>query len=112
MYQLRITDTIPDFDAWRRAFDGYERVRADNGVLAYRVMRSVTDPTEVTIELDFADVARTLAYVGVLEKIWSTAGSRGVSVAHGTPTVHEVVVAKAIDPATSEAAGSHVAQSI
>lgn len=87
-------------------------MRADNGVLAYRVMRSVADPTEVTIELDFADVAHTQAYVGVLEKIWSTAGSRRVSAAHGTPTVHEVVVAKAIDPAASGTAGSHVAQSI
>ena len=106
MYQLRITDTIPDFDAWRRAFDGFERVRAENGVVGYRVMRSVADPTEVTIELDFADIVHTRAYVGILEKIWSTAGSRRVSDAHSMPTVHEVIVAKAIDPATPAAVGS------
>lgn len=106
MYQLRIVDTIPDFDAWRRAFDRYEPVRVDNGVLAYRVMRSVTDPTEVTIELDFADVAHSRAYVGILEEIWSTSGARNVSDAHSTPTIHEVMVDKTIDPATSEMAGS------
>ncbi|QMU19687.1 hypothetical protein [Gordonia rubripertincta] len=106
MYQLRIVDTIPDFDVWRRAFDRYEPVRVDNGVLAYRVMRSVTDPTEVTIELDFADVAHSRAYVGILEKIWSTSGARNVSDAHSTPTIHEVMVDKTIDPATSEMAGS------
>ena len=41
---LQIRNTVRDFEAWKAAFDKFERFRADHGVRSYRVLRGPTTP--------------------------------------------------------------------
>ena len=85
MITLHIENTIDDYDAWKAAFDRYDRARRDHHVRAYRVSRPVADPTKVLIDLDFDTREHAAAFTGVLEKIWQTPLSASVSSAHTTP---------------------------
>jgi hypothetical protein len=53
MVTLRIEHPVPDFDAWRRAFDGDPLDRRGSGVRRYRILRSLDDPAYVMVDLDF-----------------------------------------------------------
>jgi hypothetical protein len=85
MITLHLENTIDDYDAWKAAFDRYDRARRDHHVRAYRVSRPVDDPTKVLIDLDFDAREDATAFVGVLEKIWQTPLSATVSSAHTAP---------------------------
>jgi hypothetical protein len=50
---LRIEHPVPDFDAWREAFDGDPIGREQSGVRRHRVLRPVDDPSYVMIDLEF-----------------------------------------------------------
>ena len=90
MYTLHIENTIDEFSAWKSAFDKFENARAERGVAAYRVTRSVLDPTQVYIDLEFAERGQAEEFVPFLEKIWRTPQARGVSKWHAAPQVREV----------------------
>ncbi|HEY5856163.1 MAG TPA: hypothetical protein VIW24_19530 [Aldersonia sp.] len=91
MYTLHIENKIPEFGAWKAAFDKFEDARAERGVAAYRVTRSVLDPTSVHVDLEFADRRQAEEFVPFLEKVWSTPQSRAVLSWHAEPQVREVV---------------------
>jgi quinol monooxygenase YgiN len=91
MYQLHITHTVNDFDAWHAVFAGFEDMRAAQGVTAYRVARPVDEPGRVVIDLDFDDLARARAFIAILETIWASPQAQEISGDHQTPTIHEVV---------------------
>ncbi len=91
MTTLRIENTVRDYASWQEAFDKFERFRADNNVLSYRICRQADDPNEVTIDLDFASREEAEAFVPKLEQIWNTPQSREQLVAHDAPTLMEVV---------------------
>ena len=67
MTTVRIENTVRDFDAWKANFDKYERFRAEQGVQSYRVSRSVTEPNEVVIDLEFHDETAARAFLPKLE---------------------------------------------
>lgn len=90
MSTLHIENTVEDYDAWKAAFDKYDRVRHDNGVLAYRITRGDADPRQVYVDLDFAGRAQAEAFAVVLERILRSPQSRAVSAAHRPPEVREV----------------------
>jgi hypothetical protein len=52
---LRIEHPVPDFDAWKRAFDGDPIGRRQSGVRRYRILRPVDDPKYVMVDLEFDD---------------------------------------------------------
>jgi hypothetical protein len=85
MITLHIENTIHDYDAWKAAFDRYDRARRDHHVLAYRVSRPVGDPSTIYIDLDFESRDHATGFVQVLEKIWQTPLSAAVSSAHTAP---------------------------
>ncbi|WP_350274118.1 hypothetical protein [Kribbella sp. HUAS MG21] len=85
MITLHIENTIHDYDAWKAAFDRYDRARRDHHVLGHRVSRPVDDPTTVYIDLDFGSREYATAFIQVLEKIWQTPLSAAVSSAHAVP---------------------------
>jgi len=95
MITLHIENTIADYDAWKAAFDRYDRARRDHHVLAYRISRPVEDPAKVHIDLDFGTREHATAFVQILEKIWQTPLSAGVSSTHAAPelrTLEEVTL--------------------
>jgi len=71
MYVLQIEHPVPNFDAWKQAFDGDPIGREQGGVRRYRVLRPVDDPHYAIIELEFADGDKAHAFLGRLRELWS-----------------------------------------
>lgn len=96
MPTLHIQNTVSDYQAWKAAFDKFDRFRADNGVMGYRISRPAGDPTQVYVDLDFTTEEEATAFVAVLAKIWQTPQSQAVSTSHSAPEVREVVEQRAL----------------
>ncbi|CAL9280963.1 MULTISPECIES: hypothetical protein [unclassified Streptomyces] len=71
MYVLRVEHAVPDYEAWKQAFDGDPLGRGAAGVRAYRVMRPVGDRDRVMIDLEFEDVERAEDMLSRLRELWS-----------------------------------------
>src|SRR6516225_10820460 len=82
MTTVHIENTVGDFDTWKANFDKYERFRADQGVQSYRVSRSVTEPNEVLIDLEFSDQTAAQAFLPKLEQIMNSPQARTQLVRH------------------------------
>ena len=95
MTTVHIENTVGDFDAWKVNFDKYERFRAEQGVLSYRVSRSVTEPNEVLIDLEFGDQTAAQAFLPKLEQIMTTPQARTQLVRHSVPRLYAVVTERA-----------------
>jgi hypothetical protein len=74
MPTLRIEHAVPDFDAWKRAFDSDPADRRGSGVLRYQVLRSVEDPNLVMIDLEFGSAAEAEGLLDKMQQIWSGPG--------------------------------------
>jgi quinol monooxygenase YgiN len=91
MTTVHIENTVQDFDAWKAIFDKYEQFRAGQGVQSYRVSRSVTEPNEVLIDLEFCDETAAQAFLPQLEKIMSSPQAQTQLVRHSVPRLYAVV---------------------
>ena len=91
MTTVHIENTVRDFDAWKTNFDKYERFRAEQGVQSYRVSRSVTEPNEVLIDLEFCDGTAAQAFLPKLEQIMNSPQARTQLVRHSVPQLYAVV---------------------
>ena len=70
MHILRIEHPVPDFDAWKQAFDGDPAAREKGGVRRYHVFRDADDPNYALIDLEFDDAAAAEAFLARLRKLW------------------------------------------
>jgi hypothetical protein len=68
---LRIEHPVPDYDAWKRAFDGDPVGRERSGVRRYRVSRPIEDPNYVMIDLEFDTVGQAEALLDALRGTWT-----------------------------------------
>jgi len=91
MTTVHIENTVQDFDTWKVNFDKYERFRAEQGVQSYRVSRSVTEPNEVLIDLEFCDETAARAFLPKLEQIMNSPQARAQLVRHPVPRLYAVV---------------------
>jgi quinol monooxygenase YgiN len=91
MTTVHIENTVQDFDTWKANFDKYERFRAEQGVQSYRVSRSLAEPSEVLIDLDFRDDTAAQAFLPHLEKIMSSPQAQAQLVRHSVPRLYAVV---------------------
>jgi hypothetical protein len=67
---LQIEHPVPDFDAWKKAFDSDPIGRERSGVRRYRVLRPVGDPNYVMIDLEFDSAAEAEAAQVALRELW------------------------------------------
>ena len=95
MITVHIANTVRDFDAWKTNFDKYERFRAEQGVQSYRVSRSVTEPNEVLIDLEFCDGTAAQAFLPKLEQIMNSPQARAQLAEHSVPRLYTVVTERA-----------------
>jgi quinol monooxygenase YgiN len=91
MTTVHIENTVQDFDAWKANFDKYERFRAEQGVQSYRVSRSVTEPNEVLIALEFRDETAARAFLPKLGQIMNSPQAQAQLVQHSVPRLYAVV---------------------
>jgi hypothetical protein len=70
MPTLRIEHPVPDFAAWKDAFDSDPVQRERSGVRRYRILRPVDDPHYVLVDLEFDDLAEAEAMQAALRELW------------------------------------------
>ncbi len=70
MFTLHIEHTVPDYDAWKRAFDSDPLDRRASHVRSFRVMRPVDDPDFVMIDLDFDSSESAERLRAALQELW------------------------------------------
>jgi hypothetical protein len=84
MASLHISHGVDDFHGWLATFNSFAGFREQGGVTAGTVRHAVDDPNFVTIDLDFASVEQTRAFLGRLEsEVWPSAPHL-----RGRPTTH------------------------
>ena len=71
---LRIQHSVPNFDGWKRAFDSDPMNRKGSGVRRYHVLRSITDPNFVMIDLEFDTAGEAEAMLERLRGLWAGPG--------------------------------------
>ena len=72
---LRIQHSVPNFEAWKRAFDSDPVDRKASGVRRYHLHRSIADPKFVMIDLEFGAVADAEKLLEKLRHLWAGPGS-------------------------------------
>jgi quinol monooxygenase YgiN len=70
MHILRVEHEVPDYDAWKLAFDSDPVGREQGGVRSYRVLRASDDPDHVLIDLEFDDASAAEAFHARLRELW------------------------------------------
>ncbi|CAN5672047.1 hypothetical protein BH18ACT17_BH18ACT17_14660 [soil metagenome] len=68
---LRIEHPVPDYDAWKAAFDADPVGRARSGVRDFRVLRPVDDERYVMVDLEFDTPAEAEAMLVSLRALWT-----------------------------------------
>ena len=91
MTTVHIENTVQDYEAWRANFDKYERFRVEQGVQSYGVSRSVTDPNDILIDLEFRDETAARAFLPKLEQIMNSPQARTQLMRHSVPRLYAVV---------------------
>ena len=69
MHVLHIEYPVPDYDAWKAAFDRDALDREGSGVRRYRVLRPTHNPNYVIIDLDFDGAGEAQAYLDALQRV-------------------------------------------
>jgi hypothetical protein len=54
MTTLAVRQSVADYEAWKTAFDGHEKVRRSHGATGHRVLR---DGNDVLVLIEFPDAA-------------------------------------------------------
>ena len=67
---LQVEHPVPDFDAWKEAFDSDPVGRKRSGVRRYRVLRPVADPNYVLVDLEFDSSGDAEAFLASLRELW------------------------------------------
>jgi hypothetical protein len=70
MHILRVEHAVPDFDAWKEAFDSDPIGREEGGVRRYRILRATDDPNRVMIDLEFDSSSEAEAFHAKLRDLW------------------------------------------
>jgi hypothetical protein len=70
MTVLRIEHPVPDYEAWKQAFDADPVGRERSGVRRYRILRASDDPSYVMIDLEFDTAAEAETMLASLRVIW------------------------------------------
>jgi hypothetical protein len=71
MSVVRIEHGVPDYEAWKVAFDADPIGRARAGVQRYRVLRDVGDPSLVFVDLELETPEQAEAFVGAVRELWA-----------------------------------------
>jgi hypothetical protein len=66
MYMLRIEHPVPNFEGWKRAFDGDPVGREKSGVRRYQILRAVNDPNYVMVDLEFDTAKQAKALLAAI----------------------------------------------
>lgn len=95
---LRIEHPVPDFDAWKAAFDSDPLDRKGSGVRSYRIQRPVDDPGYVIVDLEFDSRAEAQEMRDALVEMWRRVEAEGLIGSQRTHIVDAVETRHLVDP--------------
>jgi hypothetical protein len=67
---LQIEHPVPNFDAWKKAFDSDPVNRKQSGVRRYRVLRPIDNPNFAIIDLEFDSVNEAEGLLAAMREVW------------------------------------------
>ena len=70
MVILQIEHPVPNFDAWKNAFDSDPVNRKRSGVRRYRVLRPIDNPNYAMIDLEFDSVNEAEGLLAAMREVW------------------------------------------
>ncbi len=62
MPTMFVRHPVEDYSAWRKVFDAFYEIRKEAGVTGEAVYRSVNDPNDITLTLEFASIEDAQAF--------------------------------------------------
>ena len=74
MILLHIEHSVPNFDAWKTAFDSDPVGRQKSGVRCYRVLRPIDDPDCAIIDLEFDTLNQAESLLAAMQHVWARVG--------------------------------------
>jgi hypothetical protein len=95
VHVLQIEYPVPDYGAWKAAFDRDLLDREGSGVRRYRILRPTDDPNYVVIDLEFENAGEAEAYLAALRRQFYSSREASPASGGGPKTrIVEVVEAK------------------
>lgn len=70
MVTLRIEHRVPNYERWKRAFDGDPVDRKGSGVRRYQILRGLDDPNDVMIDLEFETKSEAETLLNAMRRVW------------------------------------------
>jgi len=70
MFIVQIEHPVPNFDAWKQAFNSDPVGRERSGVRRYQVLRPIDNPNYVMIDLDFDSARAAEAFLAAMCEVW------------------------------------------
>jgi quinol monooxygenase YgiN len=67
---VQIEHPVPNFDAWKKAFDSDPVGRERSGVRRYQVLRPLDNPNYVMVDLEFASSSEAEAFLAAMREVW------------------------------------------
>ena len=79
MVRIFVRHSVRDYNAWKRAYNAFNKERRKMGVKRHAVFRAVANPRDVTIFHDFETLTKARKFVGSrrLKQVMKAAGVRG-----------------------------------
>jgi hypothetical protein len=71
MFILQIEHPVPNYDAWKKAFDSDPANRKQSGVRRYQVLRPRDNPNYAIIELEFDSINEAKGLLAAMREVWS-----------------------------------------
>ncbi len=70
MIIVQIEHPVPNFDAWKKAFDSDPVGRERSGVRRYRVLRPIDNPNYSMVDLEFDSSNEAEAFLAAMREVW------------------------------------------
>jgi hypothetical protein len=67
---VQIEHPVPNFDAWKKAFDSDPVGRERSGVRRYQVLRPIDNPNYAMIDLEFDNSSKAEAFLAAMREVW------------------------------------------
>lgn len=71
MFIVQIEHPVPNFDAWKKAFDSDPVGRERSGVRRYKVLRPIDNPNYSMVDLEFDSLSEVETFLAAMRQVWS-----------------------------------------
>ena len=67
---VQIEHPVPNFDAWKKAFDSDPVGRERSGVRRYQVLRPIDNSSYAIVDLEFDNSSKAEAFLAAMREVW------------------------------------------